>query len=188
MTISDASADNANPGDVRPRNYGDRPRHWYTPDWLERTVDQAYGQFDRAFDRWRTLYKATRQQMERAQKIINSAAASPRERDEAKRRHDDAYVQQKLLLESRATMNSDFYTYRYLASQGFLPGYNFPRLPLLAFVPARREKVGRDSFLSRPRFLALSEFGPRSIIYHEGSQYRVTKAILSIRDEDIDFG
>lgn len=157
---------------------------WHTSDWLERTIDQAYSQFERAFDRWRTLYKATRQQMERAQKIINSAAASPRERDEAKRRHDDAFVQQKLLLESRATMNSDFYTYRYLASQGFLPGYNFPRLPLLAFVPARREKVGRDSFLSRPRFLALSEFGPRSIIYHEGSQYRVTKAILSIRDED----
>lgn len=157
---------------------------WFSPDWLNRTLDQAYSQFDHAFDRWRTLYRATRQQMERAQKIINSAAASTRERDEAKRRHDDAYVQQKLLLESRTTMNSDFNTYRYLASQGFLPGYNFPRLPLLAFVPARREKVGRDSFLSRPRFLALSEFGPRSIIYHEGSQYRVTKAILSIRDED----
>ena len=33
------------------------------------------------------------------------------------------------------TQNSDFYTYRYLASQGFLPGYNFPRLPLMAWIP-----------------------------------------------------
>src|SRR5262249_28533260 len=101
------------------------------------------------------------------------------------RRHDDAYIQRKLLLEVKSTMNSDFYTYRYLASQGFLPGYNFPRLPLLAFIPARREKVSRDSFLSRPRFLALSEFGPRSIIYHEGSQYRVTKAILTVTEQDL---
>src|SRR5690606_16616773 len=57
-------------------------------------------------------------------------------------------------------------------------------LPLLAYVPARREKIARDSFLSRPRFLALAEFGPRSIIYHEGSQYRVVKAILGVRDEE----
>jgi very-short-patch-repair endonuclease len=81
-------------------------------------------------------------------------------------------------------MSSDFYCYRYLASEGFLPGYNFPRLPLLAYIPARRDKVGRDSFLSRPRFLGLSEFGPRSIIYHEGSTYRVRKAILTVADAE----
>jgi hypothetical protein len=34
-------------------------------------------------------------------------------------------------------LHSDFETYRYLAEQGFLPGYNFPRLPLMAFIPAR---------------------------------------------------
>ena len=33
---------------------------------------------------------------------------------------------------------SDFYSYRYFASEGFLPGYNFPRLPLSAFIPGRR--------------------------------------------------
>jgi hypothetical protein len=27
---------------------------------------------------------------------------------------------------------SDFYPYRYLASEGFLPGYNFPALPVRA--------------------------------------------------------
>jgi hypothetical protein len=157
---------------------------WYTPDWLERTIGTSYREFERTFDRWRTLYKATSQQMRRAQEVMNSAAASPREREQAKQRHDEAFQQQSLLLDVRSIMNSDFYTYRFLASQGFLPGYNFPRLPLLAYVPARREKIARDSFLSRPRFLALAEFGPRSIIYHEGSQYRVVKAILGVRDED----
>jgi very-short-patch-repair endonuclease len=158
---------------------------WYRRDeWLERAIATSYREFEQAFERWRSLYKATSQQMRRAQEVMNSAVASPQERDEAKRRHDEAFQQQKLLLDVRSIMNSDFYTYRYLASQGFLPGYNFPRLPLLAYVPARREKIARDSFLSRPRFLALAEFGPRSVIYHEGSQYRVVKAILGVRDED----
>jgi very-short-patch-repair endonuclease len=89
-----------------------------------------------------------------------------------------------LLLAGESAFNSDFYTYRYLASQGFLPGYNFPRLPLMAYIPARRGNIGRESFLSRPRFLALGEFGPYSIIYHEGSQYRVTKALLTITSND----
>lgn len=65
-----------------------------------------------------------------------------------------------------------------------MPGYNFPGLPLMAFLPTRRGKIGRDGFLSRPRFLGLSEFGPQSIIYHEGSTYRVKKAILGVRDEE----
>ena len=53
----------------------------------------------------------------------------------------------------------------------------------MAFIPGRRRNVGRDSFLSRPRFLGLSEFGPHSIIYHEGSTYRVRRTILSPHDE-----
>ncbi len=80
-------------------------------------------------------------------------------------------------------MSSDFSTYRYLASQGFLPGYNFPRLPLMAYIQGRRGNIGRDSFLSRPRFLATSEFGPLSLIYHEGSQYRVKKVMLGIGED-----
>ena len=39
--------------------------------------------------------------------------------------------------------------------------------------------------MSRPRFLAVSEFGPRAIIYHEGVRYRVHKVSL---DRDISDG
>lgn len=73
----------------------------------------------------------------------------------------------------QSSSGSDFYTYRYLATEGFLPGYNFPRLPLYAFIPAAKSAV-----LQRPRFLAIAEFGPNSLIYHEGRAYRVTKAKL----------
>jgi hypothetical protein len=61
------------------------------------------------------------------------------------------------------------YPYRYLASEGFLPGYNFPRLPLRALIP-----TGRDvHVIDRPRFLGLAEFGPRNVIYLEGRKYGI---------------
>jgi superfamily II DNA/RNA helicase/very-short-patch-repair endonuclease len=157
---------------------------WFTSDWLDHAFRSAHLAFNDAFERWRTLFNATQRQMDLAHGIQMNAAADEKTRKEAKQRYDEARIQRDLLLDSRATMSSDFYAYRYLASEGFLPGYNFPRLPLLAYIPARREKIGRDSFLSRPRFLGLSEFGPRSIIYHEGSTYRVRKAILSVRDAE----
>ena len=157
---------------------------WFTPDWLDHTIKSAHLAFNDAFVRWRDLFNAAQRQMDLAHGIQMNAAADEKTRREAKQRYDEARIQRDLLLDSRASMSSDFYAYRYLASEGFLPGYNFPRLPLLAYIPARREKVGRDSFLSRPRFLGLSEFGPRSIIYHEGSTYRVRKAILTVRDAE----
>ncbi len=156
---------------------------WHTGTWLESAMNSAERRFSDAFGRWRSLFRATAAQMKFANDVLKNAAATEQERREAKTRHDEAFTQQNLLLGNRSTMNSDFYTYRYLAAEGFLPGYNFPRLPLMAFVPGRREKVARDSFLSRPRFLGLTEFGPQSIIYHEGSTYRVRRAILSVRDE-----
>ena len=156
---------------------------WYTKTWFDSAMNSATRRFHTSFNRWRSLFCATSYQMKLANGIVNNAAATERERREAKARYDEAYTQQNLLLDSKSTMNSDFYTYRYLAAEGFLPGYNFPRLPLMAFVPGRREKVARDAFLSRPRFLGLTEFGPHSIIYHESSTYRVRRAILSVRDE-----
>ena len=65
----------------------------------------------------------------------------PRTRKQAKRLRREAEAQIELLTESKNIVQSDFYSYRYFASEGFLPGYNFPRLPLSAFIPGRR---GRD--------------------------------------------
>jgi hypothetical protein len=157
---------------------------WFNVHFAERVYQRAYISFDQALNRWRDLFAATKRQMEINQKVMNNPAASERDRRDAKQRHDEAFRQQTLLLQESGSLNSDFYTYRYLASQGFLPGYNFPRLPLMAYIPARKGKIGRENFLSRPRFLALSEFGPYSLIYHEGSQYRVTRAMLSVTSDD----
>jgi Lhr-like helicase len=157
---------------------------WFNERYVDMVVDQAPKEFDHALDRWRKLFEATRKQMDMADQVVKSHAVSNKERDNARRRYGDAARQYQVLLKAGNTQNSDFYTYRYLASQGFLPGYNFPRLPLMAWIPGRGVSVnGKDdegSMVSRPRFLALSEFGPRSLIYHEGRMFRVIRAKLNV--------
>ncbi|MCF8112187.1 MAG: DEAD/DEAH box helicase [Desulfobacteraceae bacterium] len=159
---------------------------WYSEGWLDEVINQAYRNFDLACNRWRQLYWAALKQRDRQNKIIDDATRSPKERDQARKLRREAEVQRELLLQSSNNLYSDFYSYRYFASEGFLPGYNFPRLPLSAFIPGRKQYYGRDEFVSRPRFLAISEFGPGSFIYHEGSRYVIHKAIVSVgEDEEI---
>lgn len=157
---------------------------WFTENYVDRVVERAPDEFDRALDRWRNLFDATAKQREMADAIVKSYTASDKDKKNALRRYVDASRQQEVLLKRGNTQNSDFYTYRYLASQGFLPGYNFPRLPLLAWIPGRGTTAGgkedEGSMVSRPRFLALSEFGPRSLIYHEGRMFRVIRAKLNV--------
>ena len=54
----------------------------------------------------------------------------------------------------------------------------------MAYIPARDGTAAATDFLQRPRFLALSEFGPRSLVYHEGRAYRVVRALLSLGGDD----
>jgi Lhr-like helicase len=141
---------------------------WFSDTWLETVFAEAPTNFNRAFERWRELYRAATRQMIEAQAALRRA----RDRDtqaEARRREEEALRQLNLLRQiSTNREESDFYPYRYLASEGFLPGYNFPALPVRAWVP-------RDDgeFIPRPRFLALREFGPNNVIYHEGAKWEV---------------
>ncbi|MDD3449866.1 MAG: DUF1998 domain-containing protein, partial [Gammaproteobacteria bacterium] len=160
---------------------------WYGPEFGAETVAAAPAAFDQALQRWRDLFEATTKQMDLADRIVRNHAVTQQERDEAKRRYLDAGRQRDALLKSASTRNSDFYTYRYLASQGFLPGYNFPRLPLMAWIPASQQRSARQqegTMVTRPRFLALAEFGPRSLIYHQGRMYRVVRAMLNVGSVD----
>lgn len=161
--------------------------HWFTEDYIEKVISDAPLNFSKALERWRALLDATKKQMETANTIVQSHAVSELERTNAKRRWSDASNQYNVLLKTGNSQNSDFYTYRYLASQGFLPGYNFPRLPLMAWIPSsggRGLRNDEGSMVSRPRFLALSEFGPRSLIYHQGRMYRVNRAKLNVGSGD----
>ncbi len=156
---------------------------WYNPDWLSDILNQIPLQFDQACERWRGLYKAALFQRELQHRVIIDASRSHTDKEQAKRLRREAESQIEILTSSKGAAQSDFYSYRYFASEGFLPGYNFPRLPLSAFIPGRRVKSGKDEYLSRPRFLAITEFGPRSFVYHEGSRYIINQVIMPAQDD-----
>lgn len=155
---------------------------WWKPGWLDEVVRQSPTQFDRSVNRWRGLYKNAQAEARRQNDIVTNLAVTPGERDAAKARYREAIAQIELLRGAGEDRNqSDFYPYRYLASEGFLPGYSFPRLPLAAFIPAGRKiKAGEGDYVQRPRFLAISEFGPGAFIYHEGARYAVHRVQIPV--------
>ena len=156
---------------------------WFSDRWPADMLDQVERAFNAACDRWRSLYRSAVQQQKIHNQIIMDPSRPPDEIRYSKQLRAQAESQRDLLVSSRGVYDGDFYTYRYLAAEGFLPGYNFPRLPLSAFVPGRKNRNGRDTYISRPRFLAISEFGPRSLVYHEGAQYRVVKVNLDLQGD-----
>ena len=152
---------------------------WHRPDWLAGVVDGAVRDFDRACDRWRQLYLSARAQRALQHRIAGDHSSSPDAVKQATRLRGEAEAQLALLTDESGSVNSDFYPYRYLAGEGFLPGYNFPRLPLTAYIPGRTRRGGRDDeFVSRARFLAISEFGPNNWVYYEGNRYQIAKVLL----------
>ena len=157
---------------------------WYTDHWIDEVFAQLSLNFGKACDRWRTLYRSALSQAKAQDAIIRDATRRHDERRQAEQLRREAESQLKLLMDIQNVVQSDFYSYRYFASEGFLPGYNFPRLPISAYISSRRVRE-KDEFLSRPRFLAISEFGPRAVVYHEGAKYIINKVIMPVGSDDV---
>jgi hypothetical protein len=158
----------------------DKGSGWYSEQWIDQNLVKIADHLDDALKRWRVLYRSARTILTRATQKIESGTLSlgSDEYRKHKRNQDQATRQLDLLrnqLDGRSTELSEFYPYRYLASEGFLPGYNFTRLPLRVFLPTTDSS---GEFVSRPRSVALREFGPRNIIYHNGRKYRVCQLVV----------
>ncbi|MET9195304.1 DEAD/DEAH box helicase [Streptomyces olivaceus] len=153
---------------------------WWYDGWIEDVVRTALRRFDDSCERWRRLYRAALAEREEQHRIAGDLSVDPRTRRVAQARRAEAENQLKLLRnEDSEESFSDFYSYRYFASEGFLPGYSFPRLPLAAYIPGQRGegRLGQKNgaYIQRPRFIAISEFGPGALIYHEGQRYAVDR-------------
>lgn len=148
---------------------------WYSDHWLEETIRSAPDEFNQSFDRWRDLYRAASRERDTAREKMDDHNANRRDRQAAEQQEWGARREIDLLLNrTNRPEDSDFYPYRYLAGEGFLPGYNFPRLPVRVSVPVR----DNHQMIDRPRFLGLSEFGPGNQVYHEGRKYQVNAAVI----------
>ncbi|MGI5132970.1 protein kinase domain-containing protein [Pseudonocardia sp. CA-107938] len=156
---------------------------WWHDQWIEDVVASAPDRFNRAFDRWRELFKAALIDQDEQNRRVLDHTLSEGGRKTATQRRREAETQLKLLInesvDSKSVL-SDFNPYRYLASEGFLPGYSFPRLPLAAYIPTSARRFGDGDYLQRPRFLAIREFGPGALIYHEGARYQVDRIQLPL--------
>ncbi len=155
---------------------------WYSEMWLETQERGFIARFDKAFDRWRILYKTALEIIQKARHTLDDPTVKHGSRTwrEANRQHGIGMTQRALLLNESNKQygnESEFYVFRYLASEGFLPGYNFTRLPVRVFVGYKHQNEGE--YISRSRFIALSEFGPNNLIYHKGNKFRINRILLS---------
>lgn len=148
---------------------------WFGNKWISHVISSFYAEFDLSLNRWRTLFKAARNQLDEATSVIKSGlySVNSQEYKEAERNQQQATRQLSQLRNDERRSFSEFYPFRYFASEGFLPGYNFTRLPIRTYLQSG--SVGE--FISRPRFIALREFGPRNIIYHNGAKFSIEQLI-----------
>lgn len=166
---------------------------WFTDNWIRQNIDLFAQNFDQALDRWRRLYKAAQMQIKAANSIIeNKIYGDNHEKKSEALKNLGRAIRQRELLDNDTTKGnqtnkdqSEFYPYRYLAAEGFLPGYNFTRLPVRSFMES---EDGGGEFISRARFVALNEFGPRNVIYHDGAKYRVDRMILTEAELKLESG
>jgi superfamily II DNA/RNA helicase len=152
---------------------------WYSEKKLEIQVTKYFELLDNSFRRWRELYRNANRLIEKARIVIDDPTikSGAQEKKNANRDHFLAQRQRELLLNDSLnnSSQSEFYIFRYLAAEGFLPGYNFTRLPVRTFIGNR----DKGEYISRPRFIALKEFGPNNLVYHMGNKYRVNRMMLT---------
>ena len=161
----------------------DRPNSpgldWCTDAWIRKQLSKLEKTIDASMDRWRTLYREARNSLTKATALLDSGLhkTTSEEHKRAKREVFQAQRQLDLLRNdvAKGASQSEFYVFRYLAAEGFLPGYNFTRLPVRAFLTDGYE---RGEYISRPRLIGLREFGPQNIIYYNGTKYSVSQAVV----------
>ena len=109
---------------------------WFHENWTREILDQIERAFDTSCERWRSLYRAAVRQRELHHKIIGDHARPEAERNQSRRLRAQAESQIRLLTEAEGIYEGDFYSYRYFAAEGFLPGYNFHVCPFRPISPA----------------------------------------------------
>lgn len=153
---------------------------WFSDSWIETSLTKLPDHLDEALGRWRKLYQTAISTLTRITRRIETGTVvlSSEEGRLLDRQQRRTMAQINMLVNElgpRSASLSEFYPFRYLAAEGFLPGYNFTRLPLRIQIPVNQSAT---EYISRPRTIALREFGPLNIIYHNGRKFRVNKLVL----------
>jgi hypothetical protein len=135
---------------------------WFDRAFIEHQVAHFVDDLDRAMDRWRDEYD----RLDAERRAINRQLGEERVDYSLNRRR--TVIENKL--EKMRDGTGDWYLYRYLGGEGFLPGYAFPpQATVLAF-------DDQESEMARDPDIALTEYAPGNFVYYRGERYEVTHA------------
>lgn len=135
---------------------------WFNDEFIGKEIDNFMEKLDKAFEYWRREYGNLFHEVE---DINHKAKTSKPEKEMQDRRKA---IEAKL--ENMRSGEKEFYSYRYLGTQGFLPNYGFPSSStVLSFYTS-------DDEIQRDKVLAISEFAPGNSIYFKNNRYHVSFA------------
>jgi very-short-patch-repair endonuclease len=135
--------------------------------WLDRPfiiakVRDFVDDLDRALERWRIEYRRLDAELAVLNRILGREGV------------DYNLDRRRVVIESKlAAMRDgkrDWYLYRYLGGEGFLPGYAFPPQATVLSFDDREDELARDPAI------ALTEYAPGNFVYYRGQRYEITHA------------
>lgn len=133
---------------------------WFTTNLVESSIQNFVDQLDSAMGRWRFEYQRLDDERESLNAILG------RDNVDASLSRRRSVIEKKL--QDMRSGEGDWYVYRYLGTEGFLPGYAFPPEAVYLSFDAKENELGRDPFV------AMSEYAPGNFIYFGGDKYEVT--------------
>lgn len=133
---------------------------WFNDKFIDDVINTFVTDFDNAFTQWRRDYKRLSDEYDSMQRELKNNFQQGIS-------YDIGRIAKQL--EKMREGESRYYTYRYLGSIGFLPGYAFPD----ASVAVNYFCNDEEKSLIRGRILALREFAPYNLIYVDGGNYKV---------------
>lgn len=154
-----------------------RQSAWFSSKWAHAKIESFPSNLENSLLRWRKMYLDAKRQSDDAQKVLTNPLIKDKETKINATVSQQRAIGKINLLSNLNISNlkssslSEFYTFRYLAAEGFLPGYNFTRLPIRIFLGSK----DRNESISRPRFIGIKEFGPNNLIYHNGAKFKVNR-------------
>jgi len=135
---------------------------WMTAEFIHKTVASFVMDLDNAFNYWREEYRRLNTEHEQ-----NSIHLRTQQGD---RVVNDRNLVIAKKLEDMRNGEGDWYAYRYLGSQGFLPAYAFPQKAVTLSFYEIEDEIDRDPSI------ALSEYAPGNFIYYHSDSYEVRSA------------
>lgn len=145
---------------------------WFTQEYLERVVDRFVDDLDAAFDRWRSEYT----HLDDEREYLNRHLGQEHVDITMDRRR--RVVEKKL--ETMRNGDEDWYVFRYLGAEGFLPGYAFPRQAVHLSFDVCSDELARDPGI------ALSEYAPGNFVYFQGERFEVTYGRPRTRQNELE--